>query len=114
MRASGAHPSAALVYRQVRRRLPRVSLATVYRNLCLLAAEGLLVERVDASGLRFDGKDEEHGKLSAVHFVRFPLPPAARRIFGDAEVTLVVDHPNERARAVLSPDTKRELARDLE
>jgi Fe2+ or Zn2+ uptake regulation protein len=55
VRASLAHPSAAAVYRQVRRRLPRVSLATVYRNLRMLAAEGLLTERADLSGMRFDG-----------------------------------------------------------
>lgn len=58
--------------------------------------------------------DEERGKLSAVHFVRFPLPREARRIFRDAEVALVVEHPNERARAVLSAETKQSLAEDLE
>ena len=58
--------------------------------------------------------DEELGKLSAVHFVRFALPPEARRMFRDAEVALVVGHPNERARTVLSADTKASLAADLE
>ena len=58
--------------------------------------------------------DEERGKLSAVHFVRFPIPPAARRVFREAEVALVVDHPNEHARTVLSEVTKRHLAQDLE
>ena len=57
--------------------------------------------------------DEELGKLSAVHFVRFALPPAARRVFRDAPVTLVVDHPNERARATLSDEVKRSLGADL-
>ena len=57
--------------------------------------------------------DEERGKLSAVHFVRFALPPEARRSFATAEVALVVEHPNERARAVLSEETRRSLARDL-
>jgi hypothetical protein len=57
--------------------------------------------------------DEELGKLSAVHFVRFLLPEAARRAFADAEVALVIDHPNERARTVLSPETRASLARDL-
>lgn len=33
--------------------------------------------------------DEESGKISVGHFVRFPLPPAARRIFRPAEVALV-------------------------
>ena len=57
--------------------------------------------------------DEERGKLSAVHFVRFPLFGEARRSFEHTEVALVVDHPNERARAVLSAETKRSLAADL-
>jgi Fe2+ or Zn2+ uptake regulation protein len=52
VRATEAHPSAALVYPQVRRRLPRVSLGTVYRNLRRLAAEGLLQERGEPTGLR--------------------------------------------------------------
>jgi len=57
--------------------------------------------------------DEERGKLSAVHFVRFALPPEARRIFATAEVALVVEHPNERARTVLSAEARRSLLRDL-
>jgi hypothetical protein len=57
--------------------------------------------------------DEELGKLSAVHFVRFALPPAARQVFATSEVTLVVDHPNERSRTVLSAETKASLAEDL-
>jgi hypothetical protein len=57
--------------------------------------------------------DEERGKLSAVHFVRFALPPAARAGFATSEVALVVEHPNERARTVLSEATKRSLLDDL-
>jgi Protein of unknown function (DUF3501) len=57
--------------------------------------------------------DEERGKLSAVHFVRFALPPAARELFRTGEVILVVDHPNERARAVLGDATKQSLLDDL-
>ena len=57
--------------------------------------------------------DEELGKLSAVHFVRFALPDAARRAFPTSEVAVVVDHPNERARTVLSPTAKASLAQDL-
>jgi len=57
--------------------------------------------------------DEERGKLSAVHFVRFALSPVAHREFARAEVALVVEHPNERARTVLSDETKRSLLDDL-
>jgi len=57
--------------------------------------------------------DEERGKLSAVHHVRFALPPAAREQFRTAEVALVIEHPNERARTVLTDETKRRLLDDL-
>jgi len=57
--------------------------------------------------------DEEKGKISAVHFVRFPLPSATWREFERMEVALVVAHPNEHARTMLSPETKRSLAQDL-
>jgi len=57
--------------------------------------------------------DEERGKLSAVHFVRFPLPEAARRALPAADVWLIVDHPNEHARTRLTDETKASLAEDL-
>jgi hypothetical protein len=57
--------------------------------------------------------DEELGKLSAVHFVRFALPPDARRAFAGAEVALVVDHPADPGRTVLTPAVRRRLAADF-
>jgi len=66
VRATDVHPSAALVHRRVRRQLPRVSLATVYRNLRRLAAEGLLRERADAGGLRFDGNTAPHDHFTCL------------------------------------------------
>ncbi len=62
------HPTAEWVYRQVRRRLPRVSLGTVYRNLRLLVEEGLVTELPGTSGghagesrlARFDGNSRVH------------------------------------------------------
>jgi hypothetical protein len=57
--------------------------------------------------------DEERGKLSAVHFVRFAFPDLALRAFGALPVFLVVDHPAERARVELSAETKAALREDL-
>jgi hypothetical protein len=57
--------------------------------------------------------DEEKGKLSAVHFVRFRLSAEAARAFAGSEVHLVVDHPAERARTRLEPETRAALAQDL-
>jgi len=60
VRSSRIHPTAERVYDQVRRRLPRISLGTVYRNLQLLVSEGEL--RVWSSGgrARFDGDLSDH------------------------------------------------------
>src|SRR5262249_6267586 len=57
--------------------------------------------------------DEERGRLSAVHFVRFALPPDVRARWSASEVALIVEHPNERARTVLSDETRRSLLDDL-
>jgi Fe2+ or Zn2+ uptake regulation protein len=76
VRASEAHPSAATIYRQVRRRLPSVSLATVYRNLRMLAAEGLLTERADLAGMRFDGNTTPHDHFTCVACGRIYDVPA--------------------------------------
>ena len=97
VRATVAHPSAAMVYDQVRRRLPRVSLATVYRNLRFLAAEGLLRERADASGLRFDGNTAPHDHFTCVRCGRIYDVPgrAAGRVHARLAATTgfeVLDH----------------------
>ena len=42
VRALSNHPTADDIYKRVRRKMPRISLGTVYRNLELLAQEGLI------------------------------------------------------------------------
>jgi hypothetical protein len=75
--------------------------------------------RMDVGGQVIVGRfetghsDEELGKLSAVHFVRFAIPAEARRAFATLPVTLLIDHPNERARTELNAATKASLAEDL-
>ncbi len=78
VRATDVHPTAAFVYRRVRKRLPRVSLATVYRNLRVLAAEGFLAERADAAGLRFDGNTAPHDHFTCLACGRIYDVPARR------------------------------------
>lgn len=81
VRATEAHPSAAEVHDGVKRNLPRVSLATVYRNLRLLAAEGLLVERPGPTGLRFDGNALPHDHFTCGACGRvYDVPRANGRI----------------------------------
>src|SRR6266853_1319701 len=59
LRGTESHPTVEWVHRVVRRRLPRVSLGTVYRNLRLLVAEGLAAE-IPGPHTRFDCNLSEH------------------------------------------------------
>lgn len=76
LRKLKTHPTAALLYEIARQRLPRLSLATVYRNLDLLARNGI-VRKLDLAGgeARFDGDTGPHyhvrchecGRVDDVH-----------------------------------------------
>jgi Fur family ferric uptake transcriptional regulator len=61
LKKSKDHPTADEVYSLVKRRLPRVSLATVYRNLDLLTQAGM-IQTVELGGCprRYDGWTEDH------------------------------------------------------
>lgn len=61
VRSTMDHPTADWVHRQARRRLPSISLATVYRNLKRLSADGSIRE-IHAGGhpARFDGNTGRH------------------------------------------------------
>ena len=62
--ASHGHHSPESVYATVRRRIPSISLATVYNNLRLFIESGLLREVTPhASTLRVDGNLEPHHHL---------------------------------------------------
>lgn len=73
------HPGADELYARVRGRLPRISLATVYRNLELMAAQGLIRRLGRGAGSRrFDPTVEEHGHFRCtacgrVEDLPFPL-----------------------------------------
>ena len=78
------HPTAEWVWQRVRRTRPRVSLGTVYRNLRQLVAAGLLVERADVAGSRFDGNTAEHHHFTCLRCRRVfdlaePVNPALHR-----------------------------------
>ena len=63
-----SHPTAVEVYEMVRRRLPRISLGTVYRNLERLAADGRLHKLGPGGGeARFDGDLAPHYHVRCVH-----------------------------------------------
>lgn len=79
------------------------------RYVWIQVREGLVVPGEFESG----HSDEEKGKLSAVHFLRFRFPERAIRDFEEAPVFLVVEHPAERSRLRLSEETKAALYQDL-
>jgi Fur family ferric uptake transcriptional regulator len=56
-----SHPTAAELYAIVRRRLPRISLGTVYRNLEVLHEDGM-IRKMEFAGAesRFDGTLDRH------------------------------------------------------
>jgi Fur family ferric uptake transcriptional regulator len=55
------HPTASELYDMVRKRLPRIGLGTVYRNLELMAENGLILKiEVGGTQKRFDATTEDH------------------------------------------------------
>jgi len=67
LRKVSSHPTAAELYELVRRRMPKISLGTVYRNLELLTESGtiqkLATGRAEA---RFDGDPGRHYHVRCV------------------------------------------------
>lgn len=60
------HPTADELYEMVRKRIPNISLGTVYRNLDLLSKHGVVL-KIDAGGKkRFDGTPTPHPHLRCV------------------------------------------------
>lgn len=90
LRSVHSHPTADEIYGMVRKRLPHISLGTVYRNLDLLTTAGEIL-RLDRAGIqkRFDGNAMPHqhvrcrdcGKIGDV------FPPAALPALADATVS---------------------------
>lgn len=60
LRATERHPTAEWVHAEVRKHLPRIGLGTVYRNLRLLADQGLLTEIHAGPSVRFDARLHRH------------------------------------------------------
>lgn len=62
-----SHPTAAELYEITRARLPKISLGTVYRNLKLLADNGVIQKlQLSGSQARFDGDPGRHDHVRCV------------------------------------------------
>lgn len=63
----------------------------------------------------FEAGNSREDRISAVHFVRFPLDEAAAAAFrrGAGRVEVVIHHPNYEATAEIPGDLRRELSDEL-
>lgn len=65
LRGTTAHPSAEMVFTDLKQEIPDLSMGTVYRNLSLFKQQGLATSVATVKGVeRFDGNTEPH-----VHFI---------------------------------------------
>lgn len=100
--ASDEHPDAEIVFKAVQRRMPSVSLDTVYRTLWLLHDLGLIATLgLRRDGIRFDTNLDRHHHFHCVRcgaicdFVSealhdLPLPDSARSLGGILDVHVEV------------------------
>lgn len=92
------HPTAQEIYERVRQRLPRVSLATIYRNLEALVARGLVRKLESATDRRrFDGGLQDHYHLRCLACGRvedapLPLQEELNRLVGAQSNYLILGH----------------------
>ncbi len=112
-----SHPTAADLYEIVRRRLPRVSLGTVYRNLELMSEMGVVCKLQGVGNeARFDGNCHRHdhvrcvecGRVADVHAPPLDLSYLNQDHLGGFTV---VDHRLE-LRGVCPECMKRRSAKD--
>lgn len=65
LRHTDQHPSAEIIYAQLKTEIPDLSLGTIYRNLALFKQQGLIQSLGSVNGVeRFDGTVKPH-----VHFI---------------------------------------------
>jgi Fur family ferric uptake transcriptional regulator len=82
LRKVNTHPSADEIYEMVRKRLPRISLGTVYRNLEILAESGEIQKLENGCNLkRFDGVAEDHYHIRCLDCDRVVDAPPGSEVF---------------------------------
>jgi len=79
LRGTQSHPNADWIYQEVRKRMPNVSLGTIYRTLNVLKDAGLIQElNYGSSSRRYDGKVTSHYHITCIKCGRvmdIDLPP---------------------------------------
>jgi Fur family ferric uptake transcriptional regulator len=78
LRKENIHPTADQLYELVRKRLPRVSLGTIYRNLEILTSLGeIQTLEISGSQKRYDGIAQQHYHIRCVYCDRVDDAPIA-------------------------------------
>jgi Fe2+ or Zn2+ uptake regulation protein len=96
LRKHPCHPTADVLYEKVRKRLPRISLGTVYRNLEILTALGE-IQTLELSGnqKRYDGDPCKHYHIRCMHCGSVdnapiaPLNQLEDRLYGATVYTII-------------------------
>lgn len=87
------------------------NLVGIDESVCIAIGEG---EEEESIRGRFDERQLEEDRISAVHYVRFPFTAAQRKRFASAEsLRLRIDHANYHAEAKIGAATRASLLRDL-
>lgn len=101
LRSARDHPTAEELYQRLKARLPRISLATVYRNLETMSRAGL-IRKIEAAGSqrRFDGSLCPHLHMRCVSCGRvmdapLDLPEIPSGLPKEIQGHLVVGHTME-------------------
>ncbi len=96
LRKNITHPSADEVYEMVRKRLPRISLGTVYRNLEILSELGE-IQKLEISGTlkRFDGNPGKHYHIRCINCDRLDDAPISslnnieNKLYGETDYKVI-------------------------
>ncbi len=86
LRKGASHPTADELYERIKKKLPRISLATVYRNLEILSEAGLIT-KLEISGRqkRFDWDPEAHDHVYCTQCHRVENIPTRTAPFPSVE-----------------------------
>jgi len=93
-----SHPTAGEVYDRVRKRLPRIGLGTVYRNLELMAENGVIVKlEVGGTQKRFDATTDPHyhvrcSECGKVDDIELPVQHEINRIASEETDYQILGH----------------------
>ena len=68
LRSTTSHPDAYEVYAVIKKKLPQISLATVYRNLDSMVKKGLVKEiRIKDDRFNYDGAEHHHNHFKCTN-----------------------------------------------